>query len=71
MNGIIFLKNIAAAETLNISKNRLRCHFTDVLGNFYCEFYSVVKCFLIILGDKFERDSLFCLLFTFSFEIEL
>ena len=27
-------KKVAEAETLNIFKNRLRCHFTNVLGNF-------------------------------------
>ena len=27
-------KKVAKAKTLNIFKNRLRCHFTNVLGNF-------------------------------------
>ena len=34
-------KKVAKAKTLNIFKNRLRCHFTNVLGNFelfYCDF---------------------------------
>ena len=28
-------KEVAEAETLKIFKNRLRCHFTDVEGNFW------------------------------------
>ena len=34
-------KKVAKAKTLNIFKNRLRCHFTNVLGHFelfYCDF---------------------------------
>ena len=34
-------KEVAKAKTLNIYKNRLRCHFANVLGIFelfYCDF---------------------------------
>ena len=55
-------KDVAEAENLNIFKNRLTRHFMSIVENFetnqHCILYRCKFTFLIILGDKLERDNL-------------
>ena len=68
MNGIIYLIMLQM-QKLNIFKNRLRCHLTNVWTVLLWILFRSKFAFSIISGDKLERDNIFCLLFTFHLNL--